>query len=91
MFVYNKNYEELMSKRKFEKLLASANQDGTDIKQLANARFKVFTIDYVIKKILDYGEEKGIELVQAVAKWKLKSSENILKALLKNNMDEIAQ
>jgi hypothetical protein len=32
MFVYNKNYEELMSKRKFEKLLASANQDGTDIK-----------------------------------------------------------
>jgi hypothetical protein len=33
MFAYNKNYEELMSKRKFEKLMAAA-MDGGDVKSL---------------------------------------------------------
>jgi hypothetical protein len=51
----------------------------------------VFTIDYIIKKIIDYGEERVDELVDEVAGWRLKSSENVLKAFLKNNMDEIAR
>lgn len=57
---------------------------------MENARFKVFTIDYAIKKVLDYGEEKGMENVETIAKWRLKSSENILKAFLKNNLDDVA-
>lgn len=51
----------------------------------------MFTIDYIIKKIIDYGEERVDELVDEVAGWRLKSSENVLKAFLKNNMDEIAR
>jgi len=95
MFVYNKNYEELMSKRKFEKLvqaaLSSSDNDPDAVKALSGARFKVFTLDYIIKKVLDYAEEKGPEMVELVASWHLKSSENILKALLKNNLDDVAQ
>jgi hypothetical protein len=95
MFVYNKNFEELMSKRKFMKLMeaamAQSEQDPEAIKNAQGARFKVFTVDYIIKKIIDYGEEKVDELVDEVAGWRLKSTENILKALLKNNMDEIAR
>ncbi len=60
----------------------------------------MFTIDYIIKKVIDYSEEKGKyrfikfignELVKEIAKWKLRSTENVLKALLKNNMDDIAE
>ena len=95
MFVYNKNFEELMSKRKFMKLMeaamAQSEHHPEDIKNAQGARFKVFTVDYIIKKIIDYGEEKVNELVDEVASWRLKTSENILKALLKNNMDEIAR
>lgn len=93
--MYNKNYEELMSKRKFMKLMeaamAQSEQDPEAIKNAQGARFKVFTVDYVIKKIIDYGEERVNEIVDEVAGWRLKSTENILKALLKNNMDEIAR
>jgi hypothetical protein len=95
MFVYNRNYEELMSKRKFDKLvqaaLKSSDNDPDAVSALSGARFKVFTLDYVIKKVLDYGEEKGPELVEQIANWQLKSSENILKAFLKNNLDDVAQ
>jgi hypothetical protein len=92
MFAFNRNYEELMSKRKVIKLLEVAKQenDPDAIKQAESARFKVFTIDYIIKKIIDYGEEMGKALVEEVALWRLKSTENVLKAMLKNNMDDIA-
>jgi len=32
----------------------------------------------------------GKQLVEEIAQWHFKSSENIIKALLKNNMDDIA-
>lgn len=92
MFAYNKNYEELMSRRKFLKLLeaAHADEDPEAVRAAMQARFKVFTFDYVIKKLIDYGEELGKQLVIKVARWDLRSSENLLKAMLKNNMDEVA-
>ena len=74
-----------------EAAMAQSEQDPEAIKNAQGARFKVFTIDYVIKKIIDYGEERVNELVDEVAAWRLKSTENVLKALLKNNMDEIAR
>ena len=81
-----------MSKRKFQKILESASLDNDPeaIRAAAGARFKVFTFDYIIKKNIDYGEEMGKQLVEKVAEWKFKSSENILKSMLKNNMDDIA-
>jgi hypothetical protein len=65
MFSFNKNYEELISKRKFQKLLEEANADNDPeaMREATAARFKVFTFDYVIKKIIDYGEELGKKMV----------------------------
>lgn len=71
--------------------MAQSEHDPEAIKNAQGARFKVFTLDYIIKKIIDYGEEKVNELVDEVACWKLKSTENVLKAFLKNNMDDIAK
>lgn len=61
MFAFNRNFEELMSKRKFLKLLelAEAENDPEAVKQAESARFKVFTLDYIIKKLIDYGDEMG--------------------------------
>ena len=33
------------------------------MREATAARFKVFTFDYVIKKIIDYGEELGKKMV----------------------------
>jgi tRNA U34 5-carboxymethylaminomethyl modifying GTPase MnmE/TrmE len=47
-------------------------------------------MEFVIKKVIDYSEEKVDKRVRDMALWKIKSTENMLKALLKNNKDEIA-
>jgi hypothetical protein len=36
---------------------AKADDDPEAIKNAQKARFKIFSFDYVIKKIVDYGEE----------------------------------
>lgn len=69
---------------------ATLENDPEAIKAAQGARFKVFTLDYVIKKIIDYGEELGKDLVKGVAAWRLRTTENILKSMLKNNMDDVA-
>ena len=75
-----------MSRRKFLRMkeyLQDADEDDSE-------RFKVFTLEFVIKKVIDYAEDKTDQRVREIAKWKIKSTENVLKALLKNNKDEIA-
>ena len=54
-----------MSKRKFLKLLEAAQADNDEeaVKKAEGARFKVFTIEYVIKKLIDYGEEQARKIV----------------------------
>ena len=81
-----------MSKRKFLKLLEAAQADNDEeaVKKAEGARFKVFTIEYVIKKLIDYGEEQARKIVVEVASWKLQTTENVIKALLINNMDDVA-
>lgn len=49
------------------------------------SRFKVFTFDFVIKKVIDFAEDKAEQRVRKIANWKIQSTENILKALLKNS------
>ena len=43
-----------------------------------------------MKRLLDYGEEQGVDRCRAVALWKLKTTENVLLSLLKNGLDKIA-
>lgn len=47
-------------------------------------------MDYVFKKLIDYGEDQAEARVRQVAQWKLKTSENMLRSLLKNGMDRVA-
>jgi hypothetical protein len=51
----------------------------------------VFTLDYVFKKLIDYGEDQAEARVRQVAQWRLKTSENMLRSLLKNGMDKVAK
>lgn len=53
-------------------------------------RYKVFTFDYLIKHLLDYGEEQGEARVRQMAFWRLRTTENLLKSLLKHHMDVVA-
>jgi|LauGreDrversion4_2_1035121.scaffolds.fasta_scaffold355206_1 hypothetical protein len=47
-------------------------------------------MEFVIKQILDFGEDEGESRVRRIAHWKLKTTENVLKALLIHHMDTIA-
>ena len=88
MFAYNRNYEEVMSKKKFLKMLEITGQENPG----EQARFKVFTFEFIVKKMLDFlPSDKAMKKVKEVANWKIQSTENILRALLKNNLDELAK
>lgn len=67
----------------FEKNMMSDDGDS-------GIRYKVFTLDYIFKKLIDYGEDQAEARVRQVAHWKLKTSENMLRSLLKNGMDRVA-
>jgi hypothetical protein len=47
-------------------------------------RYRVFTFDYIFRKVIDYGEEQAEARIRVIAKWKIRSSENILQSLLNN-------
>lgn len=47
-------------------------------------RYRVFTLDYIFRKVIDYGEDQAEARIRVIAKWKLRSSENILQSLLNN-------
>ncbi len=53
-------------------------------------RYKVFTFDFLFKRVLDFCEDQATNRIKAIVHWKIKSSENILKSLLLNNQDKIA-
>ena len=44
--------------------------------------YKVFTMEYIIKKLLDYGEDSAKARIHQISQWKLKSTENVLKSFL---------
>lgn len=85
MFAYNKNYEE------FNKIPPTmkkgSNTENMDSDFSTN---RVFTLEFVIKKFNEYGEENSASSIRVIANWKLKTTENVLRALLKNGMDKIA-
>eukprot|EP00347_Sterkiella_histriomuscorum_P019128 403342842 len=94
MFEYNKNYEEIMTLKKFQRMkeyLSDALPGETlNLNDDDQARFKVFTFEFIIKKVIDFTEINPDKRVRDIANWRIQSTENILKALLKNNRDEIA-
>lgn len=59
MFVFNKNYEELMTRKKYLRM-KEYFKDGTN--SLENddesERYKVFTMEFIIKKVIDFSLEK---------------------------------
>ena len=88
MFAYNRNYQELIIPVED----GSKNSGGkSDFLESDSHRYKVFTFEFLIKKILDYGEDQGHTRVRQIANWGIKTKENVLRALLKNHMDQIAK
>jgi hypothetical protein len=51
----------------------------------------VFTFDFVFRKFIDFGEDQAVSRIRAMANWKLKTTENMLRSLLKNGMDSVAR
>ena len=87
MFAYYKNYEE-----KPKSFIVSPNisPKKTTNEDDTRSNMNVFTYDYVIEKLSEYSEEGADLLVSQMAQWKLKTTENVLKAHLKHFYDKIA-
>lgn len=49
--------------------------------------YRVFTQDFVMRKIIDFQPFKAEELIKQMAQWQLKSTENLIKSILNNNCD----
>ena len=47
-------------------------------------RYKTYTYDFLIKLILKHAPESATEKIRTIAKWRLKSNENILMSMLIN-------
>ena len=59
VFAYNKNYQELaLFGGKQVRPSSSASKNINAIVE-SEQKYKVFTLDFVLKRLLDYGEEKG--------------------------------
>jgi hypothetical protein len=57
VYAYNKNYQELQVAPADDTTSKNRSEfvDSSD----TPSRYKVFTFDYLIKRLLDYGEEQG--------------------------------
>lgn len=57
MYAYNKNFQELQMALADDTTSKNRSEfvDSSD----SPSRYKVFTFDYLIKRLLDYGEEHG--------------------------------
>ena len=53
MFAYNKNYQDQPKQMKFNGFDKQSNSGDSDI----GSKYKVFTLDYIFKKIIDYSED----------------------------------
>lgn len=76
-----------MSEKKFMKMMEN---QGTTMIDMSQSRYRVFTFDYVFKKIIDYSDNNAEYRLRKVVNWKIPSTENIIKSLLKNCQDKIA-
>ena len=86
MFAYNKNYAEIIPGEEN----TSPEKDDFGISEIPS-KYKVFTMEYIIKQTLDFGEDEGESRVRRIAHWKLKTTENVLKSLLMHHMDKVAK
>ena len=86
MFAYNKNYQDMQPSS--DDLAISARKVAENI---SSQRYKVFTMEHVIRQTLDFGEDEGESRVRRIANWKLKTTENVLRSLLLHQMDKIAK
>lgn len=87
MFSYNKNYEE---NKIFGHKINMQSSNGDNSESDVSGQYKVFTYDFVIKKITECCEENTHSMVRKMAQWKLRTTENVLLSLLKNSQDRVA-
>lgn len=93
IYAFNQNYEKLIGEE--EDALSESDHRSDDD---AENRYRVFTFDWLFKTMVEYCSEEQSEVKEKnaeeciieVCKWRLNSSENILKSLLINRFDKIA-
>ena len=59
MFAYNRNYTEVSNSGEGDKEQPRTNVPTSENNESDGNRYKVFTLEYLIKRLLDYGEEQG--------------------------------
>ena len=57
VFAYNKNFQELQVAPADETISKNRSEFVDNIE--SPSRYKVFTFDYLVKRLIDYGEEQG--------------------------------
>lgn len=87
LFAYNKNYQEIALAKGLNVFSDKNSLDGSD----SAVHYKTFTFDFMFKKFLDFGEDMAVSRIKIMANWRLKTTENMLMALLKNGMDAVAR
>jgi hypothetical protein len=92
MFVYNKNYQTIYPKKldAFELALLGKKREEAEREQAKGPTYKVFTQDFVMKKLIDFLPYKAEECIFQMASWMLKSTENVIRSILNNSMDLVA-
>ena len=92
MFLFNKNYQTIFPKKldAFELALLGSKKEEALKEQAKGPTFRVFTKDFVMKKIIDFCPFKSEEMIREIASWKLNSTENVMRSILNNSCDIVA-
>lgn len=54
------------------------------------AKYKTYTFNFLIKRVLEFVPDDYLKYIGQIAKWAIQSSENFLLSLLLNRQDEVA-
>lgn len=88
VWAFQKNYTRI------EKVNSKLNEDSADEDEMSGIeireKYKTYTFDYLIKMVLENCFDDNEPRIRAICDWRLKSSENFLKAMLVNRQDAIA-
>jgi hypothetical protein len=84
VYAFNKNFTKLTDYNGESMSDSSSEEEDEDTARDYSHRYKTYTFDYLIKKVLEYCLDDYVPRIRAICDWRLKSSENFLLAMLIN-------
>ena len=88
VWAFQKNYTRI-DRENIKQVEDSADEDEMSENEI-RLKYKTYTFDYLIKMVLENCFDDKEPRIRAICDWRLKSSENFLKAMLVNRQDAIA-